>query len=92
MWAADNISGVQTLVRVNNRTEEAQSYGSMLLHAVVPREMMLQIHTTAAEFHFFFVHGPDTQLWVNAGDASTFSEWMVGDWGRGGGDPDRFWW
>ena len=75
--AADKLCGVETLVRTNNRTEEAKSYGTMLLHKHVSREAMLHLHMTDTRMYFFFVHGNDTELWVDAGDVSTFNEWMV---------------
>lgn len=75
--AADQLCGVETLVRTNNRTEEAKSYGPMLLHKRVSREAMLHLHMTDTRMYCFFVHGRKTELWVDAGDVSTFNEWMV---------------
>ena len=70
---ADTLLGVQSLVRTNNRTKKQTLYGYSKTSLYVPEKFMSE-----SEIYFFFVHGDDMQLWVNAGNEATLLEWMVG--------------
>ena len=78
MCQSDTLLGAQTLVRANNHTKK-HTYGySMVPNSLVTRETMTQKFTSEPEFYYFFVHGPHTQLWINAGNKATLLDWMVG--------------